>query len=222
MWLTTSYRRALVEPLLRCIEEEEAIMVMNEVHSRIYGEHLARKNMALKIIRHGVFWLTMWKDCENYSKQCKPCQMYGSVSHKPSVPLPKSSKKCQYIIVAIEYFTKWTEDKPLSRIQEVEVMHFFMEHIVFRIRVRRIVVTDNGTQFTDKIGKTHFNNSRYSMSKHLLHTHKQTGRSKSLINPSSKDWKMTAWSWKELGRWAPKRFMESPNYSKNSYRWNTV
>lgn len=50
----------------------------------------------------------------------------------------------------IDYVTKWTEAKPLLRIREIEVIHFFMEHIVFRFGVPRVVVTDNGTQFTGK------------------------------------------------------------------------
>ena len=67
------YRRALTEPLLRCIGMEEAQVAMNEVHSGICGEHLAGKNMALKILRHGVYWPTIRKDCEEFTKRCHPC-----------------------------------------------------------------------------------------------------------------------------------------------------
>ncbi|WOG87731.1 hypothetical protein DCAR_0206962 [Daucus carota subsp. sativus] len=65
-------------------------------------------------------------------------------------PLPKCSGQKQFLIVAIDYFTKWVEAKPLARIREVEVIHFFMESIVFRFGVPRIIVTDNGSQFTGK------------------------------------------------------------------------
>lgn len=62
------YRRALEEPLLKCIGPKEAKIAKIESHSGIYGEHTAGKNMALKLIRHGVFWPTMRKDCEEFSK----------------------------------------------------------------------------------------------------------------------------------------------------------
>ena len=65
-------------------------------------------------------------------------------------PLPKCSGQKQFLIVAIDYFTKWVEAKPLARIREIEVIHFFMEYIVFRFGVPRIIVTDNGSQFTGK------------------------------------------------------------------------
>ena len=42
------------------------------------------------------------------------------------------------------------EAKPLARIREKEMIEFFMEFIVFRFDVPRIVVTDNGTQFIGK------------------------------------------------------------------------
>lgn len=81
------FRRDLMEPLLRCISPEETKIVIDEVHLGICGEHLAGKNMALKIIRHGVFWPTMRQDCERYLKHCKACQVYSSMNHMPSVPI---------------------------------------------------------------------------------------------------------------------------------------
>ena len=164
------YRRALTEPLLRCIGPDETEMAMTEIHSGICGNHVSARSMALKIIRHGVFWPTMQKDCKNFTKKCKPCQMYGVMNHRPAIPLsptappcpffmwgmdlvgplPKSSGQRQYIIVAIDYSTKWVEAKALARIRETEVIQFFMEFIVFRFGVPRTIVTDNGTQFVGK------------------------------------------------------------------------
>lgn len=65
-------------------------------------------------------------------------------------PLPKCTGQKQFIIVAIDYSTKWVEAKALAQIREVEVVQFFMEYIVFRFGVPRIIVTDNISQFTGK------------------------------------------------------------------------
>jgi hypothetical protein len=62
-------------------------------------------------------------------------------------PFPKSKGQAQFIVVAIDYVTKWVEAKPLARIREKEMVEFFMEHIVFRFGIPQVVVTDNGTQF---------------------------------------------------------------------------
>lgn len=156
------FRRSLTEPLLKCVGKEEAETAMIEVHFGICEEHLAGKNLALKLIRYGIFWPTMRKDCEDYTKKCKPCQLYSTMNHKPFNsfsliaspcpffmwgidlvgPLPKSLKQKKFIIVAIDYYTKWVEEKPLPRIREIEVIEFFMEFIIFRFGVQRIVVTD--------------------------------------------------------------------------------
>ncbi|XP_074346711.1 uncharacterized protein LOC141685516 [Apium graveolens] len=49
------YRRGLVEPLLRCLGPEESHTSIVEVHTGICGDHLGGKNLALKIVRHGLF-----------------------------------------------------------------------------------------------------------------------------------------------------------------------
>ncbi|KAL8100953.1 hypothetical protein AgCh_032996 [Apium graveolens] len=45
------------------------------------------------------------------------------------------------------------EAKPLARIKELDVIHFLMKNIVFRFGVPRIIITDNGTQFTGESWK---------------------------------------------------------------------
>ncbi|XP_074373908.1 uncharacterized protein LOC141714278 [Apium graveolens] len=161
------YQRGLIEPLLRCLGPEDSNTSMVEVHTGICGHHLGGKNLALKIMRQGLFYPTMRSDCENFIRKCKSCKLYGSVSHQPSVemipvintcpffqwgidivgPFPKSKNQAQYIIVAVDYATKWIEARPLAKIREKEMIEFWMEYIVFRFGIPGIVVTDNGTQF---------------------------------------------------------------------------
>ncbi|GJT53183.1 reverse transcriptase domain-containing protein [Tanacetum coccineum] len=64
-------------------------------------------------------------------------------------PLPQASKKLKFVIVAIDYFTKWIEAKPLVRITGKDVKKFVWENIVCRFRLPRIIVTDNRTQFVN-------------------------------------------------------------------------
>ncbi|XP_074378335.1 uncharacterized protein LOC141719868 [Apium graveolens] len=120
------YRRALTEPLLRCLSPEEADKAILEVHTGICGEHLGGKSLALKIMRQGMYWPTIRKDCEGYVRKCQACQRHGNMSHRPTTelnsilapcsfyqwgvdivgPFPKSKGQCQYIVVAVNYATK--------------------------------------------------------------------------------------------------------------------
>ncbi|XP_074327382.1 uncharacterized protein LOC141665301 [Apium graveolens] len=79
------YRRALSEPLLRCLSPEEALQAIVKIHTGICGEHLGGKTLALKVIRQGLFWPTIRKDCEDYVKKCQACQLHGNVNVDPQL-----------------------------------------------------------------------------------------------------------------------------------------
>lgn len=66
-------------------------------------------------------------------------------------PFSKSKGQVQYIVVAVDYATKWIEAKPLAKIRENEMVEFLLGYIVFCFGKPRVVVIDNGTQF---VGET--------------------------------------------------------------------
>ena len=53
------YKRGFLQPYLRCIEEEEAKYVLEEVHGGICGDHMGVKSLVRKIMKAGYFWPTM-------------------------------------------------------------------------------------------------------------------------------------------------------------------
>ncbi|GJU83180.1 reverse transcriptase domain-containing protein [Tanacetum coccineum] len=64
-------------------------------------------------------------------------------------PLPQASRKLKFVIVAIDYFTKWIEANPLARITGKDVKKFVWDNIVCRFGLPRVIVTNNGTQFVN-------------------------------------------------------------------------
>ncbi|MCI12307.1 gypsy retrotransposon integrase-like protein, partial [Trifolium medium] len=56
----------------------------------------------------------------------------------------------KYQIVVVDYFTKWIEAEPLAKISAFNILRFFKRNVLARFRVPLAVVTDNGTQFTDR------------------------------------------------------------------------
>ena len=59
----TLYRRAADGVLLLCLNRDSADQAMREVHAGVCGLHMGGHMLAHKIIRTGIFWLTMETDC---------------------------------------------------------------------------------------------------------------------------------------------------------------
>jgi hypothetical protein len=92
-------------------------------------------------------------------------------------PLPPAQENLKYVVVAVEYFSKWIEAKPLATITLATVQKFFWQNIVCRFGVPKAINVDNGTQFdaeafkdfSDRIGtKIHFASVRHPESNGLV------------------------------------------------------
>jgi transposase InsO family protein len=92
-------------------------------------------------------------------------------------PLPPAQGNLRYVVVAVDYFSKWIEAKPLATITSVTVQKFFWQNIVCRFGVPKAITVDNGTQFDaktfkklcDQIGtKIHFASVRHPESNGLV------------------------------------------------------
>ena len=62
-------------------------------------------------------------------------------------PLPIGKGQCKFIIVAVDYFTKWAEAEPLATITEQKIRNFVWRAIVCRFGIPRALVSDNGKKF---------------------------------------------------------------------------
>jgi hypothetical protein len=92
-------------------------------------------------------------------------------------PLPPAQGNLKYVVVAVEYFSKWIEAKPLAIITSTTVQRFFWQNIVCRFGVPKAITVDNGTQFDvetfkafcDQMGtKMHFASVRHPESNGLV------------------------------------------------------
>jgi hypothetical protein len=74
-----------------------------------------------------------------------------------------------YIIVAVDYFTRWAEVMPTFDNTEKTASLFIFNHIVTRFHVPRTIITTHGSHFfnfmmselTDKLGLRHENSTPY-------------------------------------------------------------
>ena len=56
----------------------------------------------------------------------------------------------KYLLVGIDYFTKWVKTEPLANIRDVDAKRFIWKNIVTRFGVPHVLISDNGLQFDSK------------------------------------------------------------------------
>ena len=61
-----------------------------------------------------------------------------------------SSKGHRFVLVATDYFTKWTEAVPLKNMTHREVIECITEHIIHRFGIPQTLTTDRGSSFISK------------------------------------------------------------------------
>jgi hypothetical protein len=115
-------------------------------------------------------------------------------------PLPLVQGNLRYVVVAVEYFSKWIEAKPLAMITSTTVEKFFWQNIICCFDVSKAITVDNGAQFEseafktfyDQIGmKIHFASVRHQESNGLVERANGiiiTGIMKSIFNLPKGKW----------------------------------
>ena len=60
-------------------------------------------------------------------------------------PFPLVVCQMKYLVVAIEYFTKWIEGEPVAQITTYKIQHFVWKNIVYCFGIPKRLVFDNDT-----------------------------------------------------------------------------
>ena len=107
----------------------------------------------------------------NFTRRCRQCQEFADVPHTlPNNlhslsslwlfsmwgidiqgPLPKAPGIVKYLLVTIDYFTKWIETRPLQEIMTSKVEKFTWKHLICMYGLPYAIVTINNTQFKAQI-----------------------------------------------------------------------
>ncbi|XP_070039876.1 uncharacterized protein [Nicotiana tomentosiformis] len=125
------YKRTPDLNLLRCVDTREAEKFTNEVHSGVFGPHMNGYVLAKKILRAGYYWMTMEKDCFSFGMDViGPIELKASNVHR-------------FILVAIDYFTKWVKAVTFKAITKKAVVDFVHSNIICRFGIPKTIITDN-------------------------------------------------------------------------------
>ena len=64
---------------------------------------------------------------------------------------PTAIRQLKFLVVDIDYFTKWVEAEALATITKKNVRSFVWRNIIYRYIILRVLVSDNGRQFDNAI-----------------------------------------------------------------------
>ncbi|PKA48496.1 hypothetical protein AXF42_Ash021612 [Apostasia shenzhenica] len=164
------YRRSYAKPLSKCLRPEEALKVMEAIHRGECGTHARGRSLVMRILRQGFFWPNIHKDAQVFVEKCPQCQYYADMQRQPAGylkpinsswpfaiwgldflrPMPMAMKGYKWILVAVDYFTKWIEAKLLTQPTAQNVENFLWANIVCRYGIPMVIITDNGTPFANQ------------------------------------------------------------------------
>jgi hypothetical protein len=137
------YRRTIDGLLLKYLGSDQSKIAMGEVHEGICGIHQSAHKMKWLLRRIGFYWPTILNDCFRYYRGCESWQKFGGVqlTHAAMLhPIIKSwlfhgwaldfvgqihhasSKGHRFVLVATDYFTKWTKVVPLKNMMHREII----------------------------------------------------------------------------------------------------
>nr|GEX46485.1 hypothetical protein [Tanacetum cinerariifolium] len=129
------YKKYFLGPWLWCVGPLQANYVLREIHGGSCNMHAGPRSVMAKALRSGYFWPTMHTDARNLIRECKDCQGIDIAG-----PFPEGPDKVKFLIVAIDYFTKWIKARPVATItgtQVEEVLHVLWAH-------RTMIKSSNG------------------------------------------------------------------------------
>ncbi|GJU98855.1 reverse transcriptase domain-containing protein [Tanacetum coccineum] len=178
------FRTCADQIIRRCVFGQEALEILKACHEGPTGGHHSANITARKVFDAGFFWPTIYKDAYELIKSCDACQRQGKISQRDEMPQNAiqvceifdvwgidfmgpfpSSRGNKYILVAVDYLSKWVEAKALPT-NDARVVVKFLKSLFSRFGAPRAIISDRGTHFcNDKFDKVM---SKYGVTHRLL------------------------------------------------------
>ncbi|GJT07008.1 reverse transcriptase domain-containing protein [Tanacetum coccineum] len=138
------YKKSFLGPWMRCVVPLQANYVLKEIYEGSCSMHAGLRSVVVKALRSGYYWPTMHADAKKLIRECNSCQIHRPVPRNPQQnltpitspwlfyewgidiagPFLKGPGKVKFLIVAVDYFTKWIEAKPVATITGAQIKKF--------------------------------------------------------------------------------------------------
>nr|GEW78964.1 reverse transcriptase domain-containing protein [Tanacetum cinerariifolium] len=183
----------------RCVAGQEAIDILNACHSGPTGGHYGANYTAKKVFNSGFYWPMIYKDAFELVKRYDSCQRQRKISQKDEMPHNfiqvykifnvwgidfmgpfLSSKGNKYILVIVDYLSKWVEAKALPT-NDARVVVKILKSLFSRFGTPKAIISDRGTHFcNDQFTRVM---SKYRVTHRLSTAYRaQTSRQVEVIN----------------------------------------
>ncbi|GKV38977.1 hypothetical protein SLEP1_g46823 [Rubroshorea leprosula] len=153
----------------RCVPQEEVDTILSFCHDKEAGGHFGASKTTSKVLQCGFYWPSLFKDAYAYVSACDQCQRTGNISRRHEMPLtnilvcdifdvwgidfmgpfPSSFDKA-YILVAVDYVSKWVEAVACPTNDARVVVKFLKSNIFIRFGTPRAVISDGGKHFCNR------------------------------------------------------------------------
>jgi hypothetical protein len=161
-------QRNATKQFLRVIKETELDAILYMMHNDPTAGHFSTDIMFNKI-RTRYYWPQMYESIRKYVQSCDACQRRGRPKTKNELhpipvdspfyrigidfvgPLPRTSRGNKYIIVAMDYLTKWPEAKAVKDNTAKSVVKFLYEDIICRHGCPTKILSDRGSHFNNQL-----------------------------------------------------------------------
>ena len=70
--------------------------------------------------------------------------------------MPQGKGHVKFLLVAIDYFTKWVETETLATITKAKIQNFVCKNIICKFEIPQIIILDNGRQFNSQSFRVFF------------------------------------------------------------------
>jgi hypothetical protein len=71
----------------KCIEPEEGLELLREIHQGECGHHASSRALVAKAFRHGFYWPTALRDADQLVKHCNGYQCFSKHRNTPAAAL---------------------------------------------------------------------------------------------------------------------------------------
>ncbi|GKA13921.1 reverse transcriptase domain-containing protein [Tanacetum coccineum] len=122
------------KPRLLC---QEAIDILTACHNGPTGGHHGANYTAKKVFDSGFYWTTIYRDAHDMIFDMWGIEFMGPFS---------SSRGNKYILVAVNYLSKWVEAKALPT-NDARVVVKILKSLFARFGTPRAIISDRGTHF---------------------------------------------------------------------------
>ena len=157
------YRYCADQIIKRCVLEAEQQGILNHCHENACGGHFASQKTTKKVLQSRFHWPSLFKDAHTMCKEYDKCQRLGKISRRHMMPLYPilvvnlfdvwgidfmgsfpSSFGYLYILVGVDYVSKWVEAVPCRAEDHRVVLKFLKDNILSRFWVLKSIIIDGG------------------------------------------------------------------------------